>query len=271
MRTDKYALLIAGSKQDHSEEIQVLYDYLTQHAGFSRSRVSLVQCSSPKVMLDRTSKFFDNVRRESSQSPVVVSFTGEGSNEGFNFPQESDHSLSLPYNCWVKRLSHQGPLFLLMHMCYSGSIIPVLMSSPLFDPATDGVITSCGDSERSCGVYFTEQLIRSFSQGKVFTQAKVDIPPLDYLISESTSWDFTRRKFEIHRVSGTGEVQKRFVPFTRLPKRLQKALPSRPRATRQPDGSELYPVHIVLSERKVEVIQHPVRFGASLDYLLFKQ
>ena len=260
MSLEKYALLLAGPEPRFKASCSKVKRHMVKNAGFSKDNIQQVNCVKSADLLDSTHEFFKQLNLQAPSAPIVVYYDGHGVREGF------DVGSVARYDEWVTSVAHPGPIFLMLHMCHAGSIVRHLKRSLSFDPQKDGLLASSRASEYSWSPYFTDESLDAFSAGVPYQKKQVDIPPFHGLRVEAASWKSDGTGVILACCIGGINLPQRIVHPSKVPKDLQSPY----RVVFYPDRNlELGAVAQVRTS--LEVIQHPVRFGATLDYLLFKQ
>ena len=254
---NNFAFLIAGNEYSEArkpyrfdEEIIRYYHYMVYETKFDPSRVRLISArySERDSILEELNKFFENVKVVDPEGDIILIYTGHG-NVGRISPElairivdprcDGGEIYKPRKGITYKELGdlikqHEGRFLFINDCCYSSTAIDIFKELKLL-PERGLVIASSQNDELAYTFY--DKLLRCYRKNKPFRRRKI----------------------------GTEETSPiPVVKFYRKYKRSKKIISD------VIDHID-YRSRVVKSKFKINgEIQHPVRCGISLDYLLFK-
>lgn len=238
---DTHALLISGDEPRFFGDVLKFQRFLLEELNFDPNQVRIIFCTTGRQLMEQTGSFFENLRDEQPHN-VVMLYAGHGGPEGF-----FQNRFQLAYEEWGRLITHDGDFVFINDSCYSGSSIDAFVRLGLL-PQKELVIASSRADEKSYGGIFLEDLIQSYRNNQPFKRTELGPkingkivlipPPEERRTINQLIYDFVMRLrgIEVIRVNSL-EYEERYVQF---------------------------------EKPKMDVIQHPQRYGKDLDYILFK-
>ena len=223
-----------GSPCRFSEEAYRFANYLNEVLGYEPSRMDVLLQLGADQMRESMAEFFARAMRGKSRPALIIYYAGHGL-KGWICPWAA----FVHYDELADRLArYDGEFVFINDSCSSGSAVPVFQRWGLLDRGL--VLAASRSNEQSSGRYFIDAFLWSVSHGQPFKRRAIaEIErhgsELVYFANEGVC--------EVIRICADGLPLYNPRPVSFAPKR--------------------HPV-VVQNE-----IQHPVRAGRSLDYLLF--
>ncbi len=248
MLRETYALLISGNEPRFAEKTLNFQEFLLNELKFNPKRTRVIFCTylGNEYIMEETKMFLEEMMNQGKRPSFLSLYNGHGG-KGTFWPNDA----SLTYEEWGKLIDCRNDFIFINNSCYSGSSVEAFSQLGLL-PRRGLVLASSKADEQSQGNVFLDELMEHWRKNKAYRKRAIT---------------------EVVAIDGYSIVK---IPHGKTPKGLPEV------GTVMEDestyGGYVYG-HYSITERMLKrpkviskrVLQHPVRTGKSLDYLLFKE